>query len=143
MKKSTKISVIAFVVLILVAVPIYFYMRQNAGPEDAIQVKGAVNNPVNVTVSELRTFSSVTVQVTLTSSSKPEDNGVFSYTGVPIRDLLEQANLLEHASSVYVQASDGYGITLSLQEVMQNQHLIIAYEREGKPLEPQTEGGRR
>jgi DMSO/TMAO reductase YedYZ molybdopterin-dependent catalytic subunit len=140
-KKATKLAVIFVVLLAIAAVPLYFYMRQNAGSEGTIQVKGAVNNPANITVSELKTFPPVTVQVTLTSSSSPQENGVFNYTGVPVRSLLEQADAFENAASVYVQASDGYGTTLPLQEVMQNEETILAYEKDGEPLEPITEGG--
>ena len=141
MKKATKIAVIVFVLLAIVAVPLYLYMRQQAGPEGMIQVKGAVNNPANVTVSELKRGSSVTVQVTLTSSSNPEENGVFNYTGVPLRAVLEQADVVGNATSVYVQASDGYGITLPLREVMQNEQMILAYAKDGDPLKPLVEGG--
>jgi DMSO/TMAO reductase YedYZ molybdopterin-dependent catalytic subunit len=140
-KKATKLAVIFVVLLAIAAVPLYFYMRQNAGSEGTIQVKGAVNNPANITVSELKTFPPVTVQVTLTSSSSPQENGVFNYTGVPVRSLLEQADAFENAASVYVQASDGYGTTLPLQEVMQNEETILAYEKDGEPLMPLTEGG--
>jgi len=140
-KKATQIAVLVFVLLAIVAVPLYLYMRQHAGQEGMIQVKGAVNNPANVTVGELKRFPSVTIQVTLTSSSKPEENGSFDYTGVPLREILEQADVVDSATSVYVQASDGFGTTLPLQEVMQNEQMILAYAKDGEPLKPLTEGG--
>ncbi len=141
MNKGTKIALIAFALLITVTVPVYFYMRQNAGQEGIIQVKGTVNNPANVTFSELKTLPSVTVQVTLTSSSSPSENGVFNYTGVPVRDLIEQTGAVENATSVYVQASDGYGITIPMQEIMQNEKALLAYEKDGEPLKTLAEGG--
>jgi DMSO/TMAO reductase YedYZ molybdopterin-dependent catalytic subunit len=140
-KKEAKMALIVFVLLVVAVVPIYLYIRQNAGTEGVIQVTGAVNNPANVTVSELKTFPSVTLQVTLTSSSSPQENGIFNYTGATVRDILEQADALESATSVYVQASDGYGTTLSFQEIMQNEKTILAYEKDGEPLKPFTEGG--
>jgi DMSO/TMAO reductase YedYZ molybdopterin-dependent catalytic subunit len=141
-RKNSKIAVIVFVLLLVVTVPIYFYIRQNAGTEGSIEFRGTVSNPVNVTVSELKTFSSVTLQVKLTSSSSPKENGVFDYTGVPLRVLLEHAGVFENATSVYVQASDGYATTLTLQKVMEeNENLILAYEKDGIALEPLTEGG--
>lgn len=141
MQKTTKIAVTAFVLLVIVAVPFYFYMRQNAGTEGSLQLTGAVNNPVNITVSELKTFPQSTLQVTLTSSSNIEDNGIFNYTGIPVRDILEQADVAENATSVYIQAADGYGTTLTLQEVMQNENIILAYEKDGEPMKSLTEGG--
>jgi DMSO/TMAO reductase YedYZ molybdopterin-dependent catalytic subunit len=141
MKKGTKIVIIAFALLVTITVPLYFYMRQNSAPEGTIQVKGAVNNPANVTFSELKMLPSITVQVTLTSSSSPAENGIFNYTGVPLRDLIEQAGAAENATSVYVQASDGYGVTIPLQEVRQNEKTLLAYAKDGEPLQPLTEGG--
>jgi DMSO/TMAO reductase YedYZ molybdopterin-dependent catalytic subunit len=141
MKNGTKIAIIAFALLVTITAPLYFYMRQNAAPEGTIQVKGAVNNPANVTFSELKMLPSITVQVTLTSSSNPSENGVFNYTGVPLRSLLEQADATENATSVYVQASDGYGTTIPLQEIMENENAILAYEKDSELLRPLTEGG--
>jgi DMSO/TMAO reductase YedYZ molybdopterin-dependent catalytic subunit len=141
MKKETKLVAIAVVLLVIVAVPIYFYIRQNAGTEGTLQLTGAVNNQVNVTVGELKTFPQSTLQVTLTSSSNIEENGVFNYTGVAVRDILEQAGVTENTTSVYLQASDGYGATLSFQEVMQNENIILAYEKNGEPMKHLTEGG--
>jgi DMSO/TMAO reductase YedYZ molybdopterin-dependent catalytic subunit len=141
MKKETKITIIVFVLLIAIAVPAYFYMRQNAGPEGIIQVKGAVNNPANVTFSELKAFTPLNVTVTVSSSSHPEDSGVFNYKGASLRSLLEQAHAFENATSVFVQAADGYGTTLPLQEVMQNEKIILAYEKDGASIKSLTEGG--
>lgn len=141
MKKTTKIAILTFVVLIIATIPIYLYIRQSAGPEDALQIKGAVSNPANMTYSYLKNLTPVTVQVTLTSSKTPADNGVFNFTGVALSNLLEQAHIDENASSVYVQAVDGYGITVPIEDILHNGQAIIAYERNGEPLQSITEGG--
>jgi DMSO/TMAO reductase YedYZ molybdopterin-dependent catalytic subunit len=140
MQKTTKIAVIAVVLLVIVTVPLYFYMRQNAGTEGSLQLTGTVNNSLNVTVSELKTFPSVTVQVTLTSSSNPEDNGDYNYTGVPVKDILEQADVTENVTSVYVEAADGYGATLTIAEAM-DQNTIIAYAKGDVALTSLQNGG--
>ena len=141
MKKATKVAAIAFTLLIIAVVPVYFYMRQNAGTEGTIQIKGAVGNPSNFTYSQLEAFSPVTVQVTLSSSSRPEDNGNFTYTGVALKALLEQAQISANATSVFVQAADGYGITLPIEEVMQNEKAVLVYKKDGAPLKALSEGG--
>jgi DMSO/TMAO reductase YedYZ molybdopterin-dependent catalytic subunit len=140
MKKATKVAVIAFTLLIIVVVPVYFYMRQNAGTEGSIQIKGAVGNPGNFTYSQLEAFSPVTVQVTLSSSSHAADNGVFNYTGVYLRLLLEQVHVSANATSVYIQAADGYGTTISIQD-SQNTNTILAYQKDGAPLTALSAGG--
>jgi DMSO/TMAO reductase YedYZ molybdopterin-dependent catalytic subunit len=141
MKKATKIAIAAFVVLIVAAVPLYFYTRPTPMLADvALNVQGKVAAPLNLTLSQLQTYQPTTVQVTLTSSSNPQDNGVFNYTGVPISELLTDANILDGATSVYIQAQDGYGATLTIQEAM-SPNTIIAYQRDGAPLTPLRSDG--
>jgi DMSO/TMAO reductase YedYZ molybdopterin-dependent catalytic subunit len=140
MQKATKLAIIAFVVLIIAVVPIYFHMRQNAGTEGTIQIKGAVGNPANFTYSQLEAFTPVTVQVTLSSSSHAEDNGVFNYTGIALGTLLEQAEVSANATSVYVQAADGYGTTIPIEDG-KNANTILAYQKDGAPLTALSAGG--
>jgi DMSO/TMAO reductase YedYZ molybdopterin-dependent catalytic subunit len=140
MKKANKVAIIALIAIIAVTVPVYFYMRQNAGTEGSIQIRGAVSDPGNFTYSQLKAFSPVTVQVTLSSSSRPADNGVFIYVGVPLNVLLEQAQISTSTTSVYVQAADGYGTTIPLQDA-QNANTILAYQKDGAELTALSEGG--
>ena len=140
MKKATKAAIIAFALLIIAVVPVYFYMRQNAGTEGSIQIKGAVSNPGNFTYSQLEAFSPVNVQVTLSSSSHAADNGNFTYTGVSLKVLLEQAHVSANATSVYIQAADGYGTTIPIQDA-QNANTILAYQKDGTPLTALSAGG--
>jgi DMSO/TMAO reductase YedYZ molybdopterin-dependent catalytic subunit len=141
MKKTTKIALIVFLLLIVAAVPLYYFTRPDAAqPADSLQLKGKVNNPQTLTLTELEAFPSITIQVTLSSSSHQEDNGVFNYTGVPLNDLLRQAGTYSDASSVFIQASDGYGATLTMQEAL-SQNTFIAYQKDGTSLSLLKDGG--
>jgi DMSO/TMAO reductase YedYZ molybdopterin-dependent catalytic subunit len=140
LNKNKKIALALIIVLVAAAVPLYFYTRPAAVQEGTLQIKGQVSNPLNVTLSQLQTFTPVTVQVTLSSSGQPSANGVFNYTGVPLGTLLEQAHVSSNATSVYIQASDGYGTTISMQDAMR-QNTIIAYQKDGKLLTPLKNGG--
>ena len=134
MNKSTKITLTVFVCLFIAVVPLYYASRptpMQAGI--ALQITGKVVNPLNFTISQLQALQSTTIQVTLTSSSRAEDNGVFNYTGISLNSLLAQANIQANATSIYVQASDGYGTTLTIQEA-NNPDTIIAYQKDGSPL---------
>ena len=133
MKKTTKIAIVAFILLIVAAVPLYYYTRPDTAQTDTLQIKGKVNNPTTLTLSQLKTYPATTLQVTLSSSSRPSDNGIFNYTGVPLKDLLNEAQVSDNATSVYIQASDGYGTTIPIQDAM-NQNTIIAYQKNGAPL---------
>lgn len=140
MKKATKIAIIVFILLIAAAVPLYYYTRPASTSVGTIQVKGNVGNPMNITLSQLKTYMAATIQVTLTSTSSPSENGIHNYTGALLSTLLQQAHASPNATSVYIQASDGYGTTISIQDAM-NQRTIIAYARDGSPLTPLRNGG--
>jgi len=140
MKKTTKIALATLIVLVAAAVPLYFYSRPAPVPLGTIQITGEVSNPMNITLTQLQTWTPVTLQVTLTSSSSPLNNGVFNYTGVLLSTLLRKAGVSANATSVYIQASDGYATTLSMQDAM-SQKTIIAYQKDGASLTPLKNGG--
>jgi DMSO/TMAO reductase YedYZ molybdopterin-dependent catalytic subunit len=141
MKKSTKIALSIFILLIIVAVPLYYFTRPDSTqPADTLQVKGNVNNPIALTFSQLQTLPAVTLQVTVSSSSHQEDNGVFNYTGVPLKELLNQAQVNSNSTSIFVQAQDGYGTTITMQEA-QSQNTFVAYQKNGQALTLLKDGG--
>jgi DMSO/TMAO reductase YedYZ molybdopterin-dependent catalytic subunit len=141
MKKSTNIALYIFILLIVAFVPLYYFTRPDAAQAaDTLQIKGTVDNPVTLTLAQLEAYPSVTLQVTISSSSHRADNGDFNYTGVRLSDLLNQAQINTNASSVYVQASDGYGTTITLQEA-QSQNTLVAYKKDGHPLTSLKDGG--
>ena len=133
MNRNVKIVLVFFVALVIVAIPLYYYTRPTTPESAALQIRGEVNNPSNMTLAELKAYTPTTVQVTVSSSSRPTDNGDFNYTGVQIAELLNQAQISDDATGVYVQASDGYGTTIPIQDAL-NQNTIIAYEKNGEPL---------
>jgi DMSO/TMAO reductase YedYZ molybdopterin-dependent catalytic subunit len=140
LKKSTKIVLGFFILLIVAAVPLYYYTRPETTQTDIIQIKGKVTNPITLTINQLKSQPSTTLQVTLSSSSRPSENGVYNYTGVQLPELLAQANILDSATSIYIQASDGFGTTIPIQDAM-NQNTIIAYQRNSSPLTALRDGG--
>jgi DMSO/TMAO reductase YedYZ molybdopterin-dependent catalytic subunit len=140
MNKASKIAIVALMVIVAITVPAYVFMRQNAGIEGSIQIRGAVNNPGNFTYTQLEAFAPTTVQVTLSSSSHASDNGFFNYSGVPLRTLLNEAQASENATSVYLQASDGYGTTIPIQDARKD-NTILAYQKNGATLTALSAGG--
>jgi DMSO/TMAO reductase YedYZ molybdopterin-dependent catalytic subunit len=140
MRKATKITLIIFLLLVALAVPLYYYTHPDTAQADTIQIRGNVGNPSTITLSELKNYTPLTLQVTLSSSSRPSDNGVFNYTGTPLKTLLEQAQVSANATSVYIQALDGYGTTIPIQDAM-NPDTILAYQKDGAPLTALKDGG--
>lgn len=141
MKQATKAVIIVFIVLISLAVPLYYYTRPPTIEAGTIQITGNINKPQNLTLSQIEEeYPSTTIQATLTSSGNPSDNGVFNYTGVLLRDILNQSEVSASATSIYVQASDGYGATFSMQEA-QKDNILIAYKKDDAALTPLKSGG--
>lgn len=140
MKKVTKITLAFFLLLIALAIPLYIYTHPEDMTEGTLQITGKVDNSLTVDLDQLPNYGSLSIQVELSSSSQPSDNGIFNYTGVPLKNLLEQAGTSMNASSVYIQSIDGYGTTLSLQEAY-NPDTLLAYQKDNKPLTALKDGG--
>ena len=66
--------------------------------------------------------------------------GVLSHPAASGVTLLEQAQISANASSVYVQAVDGYGATISIEDA-QNEKTILAYQKDGEALTLLSSGG--
>ncbi|MFA5365271.1 MAG: molybdopterin-dependent oxidoreductase [Candidatus Bathyarchaeia archaeon] len=141
MNKGTKIVVVLFVVFVVAAVPLYFYLHSGGEQEGTLQIKGLVSNPYNLTISELRALPSSNIEVTLDSSTHLDEEGTFTYTGVTLWSLLESADVSVDASSVYVKAIDGYGLTLRLTDVQHDSSVLLVYEKDGQPLVALADGG--
>ncbi|MCW4022590.1 MAG: molybdopterin-dependent oxidoreductase [archaeon] len=141
MNKGTKTAAIVFVLLVAVAVPLYFFVRPADVEEGFLQINGDVTNPLNLTVSELEAMPSSNMDATLDSSTHIEDEGTFTFTGVPVWTLLQEAGISDDATSVYIQAIDSYGTSLTVEEIQQNNQIMIVYKQDGEYLESYEEGG--
>ena len=100
-------------------------------PTGTLQIKGKVGNPANLTYTQLEAYPAITLQVTI--NGHQGGNGVYNYTGVTLKELLTQAQASSNATSIYIQASDGYGTTLTMQEA-QKDNVFIAYKKDGATM---------
>jgi DMSO/TMAO reductase YedYZ molybdopterin-dependent catalytic subunit len=139
MKKTNKVALIAVILLIGAFFPLY-YLTHSGVQENTLLVRGNVKNPLALTLSQLKNYEPTTLHVNLTSSGKSQENGVYNYTGVLLKDLLNQAQLNDTATSVFVQASDGYGTTLTIQEAT-SENTILAYQKGDVPINSLTDSG--
>lgn len=141
MQKTTKITLTIFFLLIIAVIPLYYYTHPDTNqPEGTLQIRGNVNNPINLTLAQMKTYQPVTVSVSLSSSGNPEENGVYNYTGITLQELLNQTEIRGEVKTIFIQASDGYGTTLTIQEA-QKQNTVIAYQKDGLALSALKDGG--
>ncbi len=141
MKKATKLLIIAFTVLVIIEIPLYYIVHPTGATQGALQIKGKVNHPLNMTISDLQALPAVDLTARLTSSGSPQENGLFNYTGVTLWSLLEKAGVQDDATSAYVVASDAYGAVITIQELKDNPKIIIAYMEAGEMIKTQADGG--
>ena len=113
---------------------------------ESFAIKGNVDDPATITLADLRHETPTTVEISQKTNHGPLTG---KFTGVPLWTLLEKAgvtleggkknDLLRHY--LVVAAGDGYSTVLSLGEIAPefgNAQAIVAYERDGKPIEGAT-----
>lgn len=94
-------------------------------------IDGAVNQPLNLTLSDLAAMPKKVVNSPLYCLGSLVTSG--DWAGVKLGYLLETAGLQNEAVSLTFHASDGYEIVLDLTEAFHD-NVIIAYELDGYPL---------
>ncbi len=110
------------------------YLRQNLSGPAAIQVSGAVAAPYAYP-EEHGDMAEVTAEGTLRDVTS-------TYTGVPLRDVVERAQPREDASMVLVRASDGYAFFVSMDEVLNNEGLLLTAQGESDDASYSVVGAR-
>ncbi len=104
-----------------------------------LAVRGKVARPYHLTVDDLRRLPAVTKPHTLMCISNEIGGDLISnawWTGVPLRVILEAADVQPGATKVVLRAQDGYSDSLPLSVALLD-GTIVAYEMNGKPLERQ------
>jgi DMSO/TMAO reductase YedYZ molybdopterin-dependent catalytic subunit len=103
-----------------------------------LEVEGLVENPLSLTLAEIRDFPEVTQIITLSCISNSVGGDLIStsrWTGVRLKDILERAGLKPGAQEVAVESEDGFYESVSMQDAMDERTLLV-YEMNGVPLPP-------
>ncbi len=106
-----------------------------------LEVNGHVDAPQRYDFSRIESMSSTDQETTLMCISNPIGWGLMSnavWTGVPMRDLLEEAGVRSGAVEVVLHGADGFSDTFSIEKAMEPTTLV-AYGMNGEPL-PQRHG---
>jgi DMSO/TMAO reductase YedYZ molybdopterin-dependent catalytic subunit len=101
-----------------------------------LQLDGLVNQPLTMTLNELRQLPSVTQALTMSCISNEVGGdliGTAVWTGVPFKTVLEKAGLKPEGKFFNVHAFDGFYESLGLTEAMDERTLLV-YEMNGAPL---------
>jgi len=115
---------------------------QSPAPSPVLELQGKVKQPQHWTLDDLKKMQAQHVQI----SYQTERGQVgASYTGVLLWSLLEQAGGIDDTTrnavvfhTIRITATDNYVIVLSTGEIAPdygNIQALVAYERDGKPLD--------
>jgi len=107
---------------------------QSSGSEWQLTLTGLVENPLNISLTEIRAMPQTMVNAALICVGPPaglvtEGNWV----GVSLALLLETVEVSPEAIKVAFYASDGFSTDLSLETAMR-EDVILAYEKDGETL---------
>jgi DMSO/TMAO reductase YedYZ molybdopterin-dependent catalytic subunit len=101
-----------------------------------LEIGGLVQNPLSLTLEDLRSRTKVTQVITLQCISNRiggDLTGTAKWGGVPLADLLDEAGLLPEVAELRIDAADGFYESVSMQDI-QDPRTLLVYEMNGEPL---------
>jgi DMSO/TMAO reductase YedYZ molybdopterin-dependent catalytic subunit len=136
-----KIQFSTFTIIILAAIALTvcalyspIAQAENLTPPWQLTITGLVENPLNLTLSDIRAMPQTSEFATIFCvdfPNTPVTSG--NWTGVKLSYLLQEANVSDNVIKVAFYASDGYSTDLSIQTATQD-NVILAYQIDGIPL---------
>ncbi len=101
-----------------------------------LEVTGKVNNPLRLTIDDLRCMPRVQARPKLVCPGFFED--VANWAGTPLKHILQMAKLRPDAKTIDLISADGYSMTVPIKIALADKN-FLAYEWEGKYL-PELHG---
>ncbi|MGD8243627.1 MAG: molybdopterin-dependent oxidoreductase [Anaerolineae bacterium] len=91
----------------------------------ALRITGNVDNEMAWTEDQVRSMNTIDAQ------RENKEGEMSTYTGVPIRALLDQSGVSEDAAMVSFVAEDEYTADVELTEVQTCEHCIVSFRNQG------------
>jgi DMSO/TMAO reductase YedYZ molybdopterin-dependent catalytic subunit len=101
-----------------------------------LTLDGLVENAMSLTLDEIRARPAISQYITLTCISNQIGGDLISsskWTGIRLKDLLEEAGLKPEAQEVAIESADGFYESVSRKDMM-DPHTLLVYEMNDKPL---------
>ncbi len=136
MKKLLAITITtAIIIITLLSLTTSLKPTAKADPTTALlTVTGLVENPLNLTLTELKAMPQTTIYATIFCVDFPGtvvEQG--NWTGIKIRALLETAKIKQGAVKIAFAAADGYSSGLTVEDANRD-NVILAFEKDGQAL---------
>ena len=111
------------------------------GEEWHLVLDGMVNNPMQLSIEDIRSRPKHSQYITLSCISNKVGGDLIStslWAGIRLKDLLEEAGLQTGAGELAIESVDGFYESVSIEDMMDPRTLLV-YEMNGEPL-PQEHG---
>lgn len=144
MKKRAAIIAATMVVLSIALIISMYFNKKNIEKQKDILSKAQIVLVYDEKVSVLNKENIILYDekfeaVFDTSTTEPT---VYMYTGVQLKDLLNNNNIDFQNKTIILKAADGYSVAYSSEEVSLDKNVYIAYMENGKYLGSKDTGGR-
>lgn len=101
-----------------------------------LEIGGLVERPLSLTLDEIRARPSVSQVITLQCISNPVAGDLTStslWTGLRLKDLLEEAGMLSAAEEAYIESADGFYESVEMADILDERTLLV-HTMNGVPL---------
>ena len=101
-----------------------------------LEFDGLVNNPLSLTLAQIRARPSITQVITLQCISNRiggDLTGTTKWKGVPLSHLLEEVGLLPGVKELAIEAADGFYESVSMED-LKDERTLLVYEMNDEPL---------
>jgi len=102
-----------------------------------LSIGGLVDQPLTLTLAELRAVEPIELFATLCCISNPPGGDLISttrWTGVSLQRLLPRLSLHPSATHLKIVSADGFFESLALDAVRRDERIMLAYAWDGAPL---------
>ncbi|WP_256839129.1 molybdopterin-dependent oxidoreductase [Ornithinimicrobium faecis] len=102
-----------------------------------LRIHGLVDHPLELTFSDLLDRRLVERRITLTCVSNPVGGDLVdnaTWIGVPMRELLAEAGVQQHADAVKSTSADGFTAGTPLEALTDDREALVAIGMNGEPL---------
>jgi type 1 fimbria pilin len=108
---------------------------QSSNPAYQLTITGLVQNPLNLTLADIKAMPQTTEYAALICVDAPNTPLLQGYwTGVELSYLLQQANVSLSAVKVAFFAPDGFTTDLTVQTAAQGNSILVAYQLDNASL---------
>lgn len=124
-------------VLTISAMLAYNLSRDRDTRPIGVSLTGLVDSEVTLTLDDLKARANASVVAELICVSG-QSFGTHTWTGVKLKDLLNEAGVRADTFKVAFFAADGYSTDLTINDAMRDD-VIIALQKDGAPLDEDTQ----